>query len=553
MRQLMVCILLLAAFAFAKGEGACTVDSIAWKGEHTAFDETQMKGALGQPCDAWKAAAAKLTRYYEDQGFIAARVRGEVRHVAAGADSGVVAGTSVPAGSGDVAGANAGAVSGSGMPADSGIVAGSEPPAGSEAIAGPGTPAGELRERNVLEIEILRGAGYVWAPPENLDSSGTKREVFAKLSGIEAGEAVSLTDLERSERRLSRIGYYNRTAPTRLFRDPARNRIVPVFSMRKANVSEAEGVLTYSSEDNVWEGKLDVNLYNIAGTARDLQLEGYTGENTRHLSGSYKEPWILGTAWNVVVRGNFDEETLDAPADGMNGGTADAGDIADVADTSGATQETVERVVVGEAGITRDIGFDFSIGVFFGISEDDKHTSFEMSYVSLDRFVLPRSGWRMDASATWKMARPDSLDNYLAAKANVMAYYPLYGNFIARFAGMAGGIFPSGATLRRTDLFALGGPGDFKGMQYRMLRSRAYGLSEFALLWQDGYDLSIEAFYQPGLYRRLAPGHGWAREQGYGIGFTQYRSNWSVNLYYALRNGCDYLDGIIGFGVKTLF
>ena len=579
MRQLAVCILLLAAFAFAKGEGACTVDSIAWKGEHTAFDETQMKGALGQPCDAWKAAAAKLTRYYEDQGFIAAHVRGEVRHVAAGADSeevsglgmladsGVVAGSGTPAGSnagavsgpgtladsGVVAGANAGAVSGSGMPADSGIVAGSEPPAGSEAIAGPGTPAGELRERNVLEIEIQRGAGYVWAPPENLDSSGTKREVFAKLSGIEAGEAVSLTDLERSERRLSRIGYYNRTAPTRLFRDPARNRIVPVFSMRKANVSEAEGVLTYSSEDNVWEGKLDVNLYNITGTARDLQLEGYTGENTRHLSGSYKEPWILGTAWNVVVRGNFDEETLDAPADGMNGGTADAGDIADVADTSGATQETVERVIVGEAGITRDIGFDFSIGVFFGISEDDKHTSFEMSYVSLDRFVLPRSGWRMDASATWKMARPDSLDNYLAAKANVMAYYPLYGNFIARFAGMAGGIFPSGATLRRTDLFALGGPGDFKGMQYRMLRSRAYGLSEFALLWQDGYDLSIEAFYQPGLYRRLAPGHGWAREQGYGIGFTQYRSNWSVNLYYALRNGCDYLDGIIGFGVKTLF
>ena len=441
MNRLVLYILLLAAFAFAKGEGACTVDSIAWKGEHTAFDEAQMKGALGQPCDAWKALAAKLERYYEDQGFIAARVQGEVRH------------------------------------------------------------EGGTHGRNVLELEIQRG--------------------------IEAGEAVSLTDLERSERRLSRIGYYNRTAPTRLFRDPARNRIVPAFSMRKANVSEAEGVLTYSSEGNVWEGKLDVNLFNIAGTARDLELEGFTGENTRHLSGSYKEPWIFGTAWNVVVRGNFDEETVE--------------------------DSTIERVVVGEAGITRDIVFDFSIGVFLGISEDDKHTSLEMSYVSLDRFVLPRSGMRLDASASWKIDRPDSLDNFLAVTAVVTAYYPLYGNFIARFAGMAGGIFPTEADLRRSDLFALGGPGDFKGMQYRMLRSRAYGLSEFALLWQDGYDLSIEAFYQPGLYRRLAPGHGWAREQGYGIGFTQYRGNWSVNLYYALRNGCDFLDGIIGFGVKTLF
>ncbi len=478
MNRLVLYILLLAAFAFAKGEGACTVDSIAWKGEHTAFDESQIKGALGQPCDAWKALAAKLERYYEDQGFVAARVQGDVLQV------------------------------------------------------------GGSRERNVLEIVIQRGAAYVWATPENLDSGGTRRDVFSRLTGIEAGEAVSLTDLERSERRLSRIGYYNRTAPTRLFRDPARNRIVPAFSMRKANVSEAEGVLTYSSEGNVWEGKLNVNLFNIAGTARDLQLEGFTGENTRHLSGSYKEPWIFGTAWNVVVRGNFDEETVEA-------------DGSQVSDSSSG--EAIERVVVGEAGITRDIGFDFSIGVFLGISEDDKHTSLEMSYVSLDRFVLPRSGMRLDASASWKIDRPDSLDNFLAVTAGITAYYPLYGNFIARFAGMAGGIFPTEADLRRSDLFALGGPGDFKGMQYRMLRSRAYGLSEFALLWQDGYDLSIEAFYQPGLYRRMNPGHGWAREQGYGIGFTQYRGNWSVNLYYALRNGCDFLDGIIGFGVKTLF
>ena len=459
-----VYILLLVAFALAKGVGVCTVDSIAWVGEHTDFDESQMNGAKGEPCEAWKPLADKLVRYYEDEGFIAARMQGEL---------------------------------------------------------------GEAGGKHVLSLKLDRGSAWVWAPAENLDSSGTKPEVFRRLAGVVEGEPVSLTDLERSERRLARIGYFDKTAPARLYRDPSRNRIFPAYSMRKANVSTAEGVLTYSSEENVWEGKLDVILLNIAGTARDLQLEGFTGEDSRHLSGYYKEPWILGSAWNVVLRGNFDEETVE--------------------------DSTIERVIVGEVGITRDIGFDFSIGVYFGISEDDKHSSFEMSYVSLDRFVLPRSGWRLDASATWKMARHDSLDNFLLARAGVLAYYPLYGNFISRFSGMAGGIFPSGAALRRTDLFALGGPGDFKGMHYRSLRSRAYGLSELAILWQDGYDLSIEAFYQPGLYRRLAPGHGWAREQNYGVGFTQYRGNWSINLYYALHNGCDFLDGILGFGVKTLF
>ena len=476
MKKTVLYILLFAAFAMAEGVGVCTVDSIVWTGEHSEFDELQMNGAKGEPCDAWKLLADKLVRYYENNGFIAARVQGDMA---------------------------------------------------------------EAGGKHVLTLELDRGSAWVWAPAENLDSSGTKAEVFRRLAGIVEGDPVSLTDLERSERRLARIGYFDKTAPARLYRDPSRNRIFPAYSMRKANVSTAEGVLTYSSEENVWEGKLDVSLFNIAGTARDLQLEGFTGEDSRHLSGYYKEPWILGTAWNVVVRGNFDEETIDA-----------AGDSPESDSTSG---EAVERTIVGEVGITRDIGFDFSIGVYFGISEDDKHSSFEMSYVSLDRFVLPRSGWRLDASVTWKMARPDSLDNFLSAKASVVAYYPLYGNFISRFSGMAGGIFPSGAALRRTDLFALGGPGDFKGMHYRSLRSRAYGLSELAILWQDGYDLSIEAFYQPGLYRRLAPGHGWAREQNYGVGFTQYRGNWSINLYYALHNGSDFLDGIIGFGVKTLF
>ncbi len=478
MNRLVLYILLFVSFALAEGVGVCTVDSIAWRGEHSGFDDSQMNDALGAPCDAWKGVADNLVRYYEDQGFVAAHASGTLQ------------------------------------------------------------PAGE---RHVLELEMVRGALYVWAPPENADSAGTKREVFAKLSGIEDGKPVSLTDLERSERRLARMGYFEKTAPARLYRDPSRNRIFPVFSMRKANISTAEGVLTYSSDENIWEGRLDVSLYNIAGTARDLQLEGFTGESSRHLTGYYKEPWVLGSAWNVVVRGNFDEETVDGDA---------AGDSLESDSTSG---EVVERTIVGEVGVTRDIGFDFSIGVFFGMSEDDKHSTFEISYVSLDRFVLPRRGWRLNATATWKMARPDSLDNYLGASASVLAYFPLYGNFISRFTGMAGGIFPTGASLARKDYFALGGPENFRGMHYRTLRSRSYGLSELAILWQYGYDLSVEAFYQPGLYRRLAPGHGWAREQNYGIGFTQYRGNWSVNLYYALRNGENYLDGVIGFGLKTLF
>ena len=400
---------------------------------------------------------------------------------------------------------------------------------------------GSVDSSGVLSLEFVRGSAWVWASAENLDSSKTKKDVLVKLSGLRPGAYVSTTELERADRKLSRMGYFQRIAPAQMFRDPHRNRIVPVFYMRDAAVSQAQALLTYSSEENSWEGQLNLNLYNILGTARDLHLEGFIGEGARRLEGSYKEPWIFATSWNVVARGMFNEETVTGAADGVEGvGSAD-------------TAEFLERKIYGEIGVTREIGFDFSLGVFLGVSEDDKYSTLEVSYVSLDRFALPRSGWRLNSCVSYKMDRPDSLDNYLVAYADVTRYMPLYRNFIARFSGAAGGVFPSGGALKRTDLFALGGMNSFRGMDYQMVRSRSYGYSELALMWQDGYDLSVEVFYQPGLYRRSGMEHGWAREQDYGIAFTQYRKNWSFNFYYAMRNGENYLDGIVGMGVKTLF
>lgn len=381
---------------------------------------------------------------------------------------------------------------------------------------------GEINDAGVLSVKRERGSAWVWAEPENLDSSGSKPDVFRRQTGIVAGELVSPQNLERSDMKLARLGYYNQVAPVQMYRDPTRNRIVPVYHMRAAAVSEAYALLTYSSETDVWEGNVNVALYNIMGTARDLLVQGYTSDDARRLEGSYKEPWIFGTAWNVIARGYFDEDSS-------------------------------AREAYGEIGVSRDIGFDFTVGVFLGVGNNRKTSSLELSYVSLDRFVLPRSGTRFKGTLMWNMSRPDSLDNYLKASAKLSRYLPLFGNWITRFSGAAGGIFPTDATLDRLDYFALGGMDSFRGMDVRFLRSRAYGYSEMALLWQFGYDLSIEAFYQPGLYRAFGPYHGWKREQDYGLAFTQYRGNWSVNLYYALRNGENYLDGIIGFGLKTLF
>ena len=454
MRIFALALLLFVVASFA--DEGCRISSVKWVGERNKIAELSMENVVGAPCDAWRGAKQKLLRYYEDRGFLGAKL--------------------------DV----------------------------------------KIDSTGMMTCEFKRGDGWVWAGPENLDSGATDVDVFRRLTGIEMGSAVSLSDLERSERKLSRLGYYEKTADVRLFRDPVRNRVVPAYSMRAAANSAAEGFLTYSSNDNVWEGRIDLSLFNILGTGRDLQLEGYSQNEARRLEGLYRERFIFGTSWDVLVRGFFEDDSLSRNS----------------------------RI---EVGVSRSIGFNFEVSAFVGIGNDEKSSSFEMKFVSFDRSVLPRSGTSADLALSWIMDRPDSLDSYLRLESSFVHYIPLYKNFIARYSAAAGTMLPSGGAFARDDMFALGGLDSFKGMMYRLVRTRAYGFSQAAFLWQDGYDLSIEVLYQPGLYRRMAPFHGWAREHDYGVGFTQYRKSWSFSIYYALRNGCDYLDGVLGFGAKTLF
>lgn len=449
-----VTVLLLGAVLSRASE--CRIERIEWVGDYSEFEELSMNAVVGMPCDSWHGTKQKLLRYYEDRGFLGAKLDVNV----------------------DSAG--------------------------------------------VAHCKFERGSAWVWAEPENFDSSATDINVFRQLTGLEIGDKVSLSDLERSESKMARIGYYEKTADVRLFRDPVRNRVVPVYSMRAVPISAAEGFLTYSSDEKVWEGKVNLALFNILGTGRDLQLEGYSQKDSRRIEGAYRERFIFGTAWDVLVRGFFEDDSLSRDS----------------------------RL---ELGVSRNIGFDFEVSAFVGIGNDEKSSSFELSYVSFDRRMLPRRGSSLDVSLAWMIDRPDSLDSYLRMEAALVHYVPLYRNFIVRYSAAAGTLLPSGGSFAREDLFALGGINSFKGMMYGFMRTRAYGFSQAALLWQDGYDLSIELFYQPGLYRRMRPFHGWAREHDYGIGFTQYRKSWSFSIYYALRNGCDYLDGMLGFGAKTVF
>ena len=148
-------ILLLAGLAFAD---PCRITAVQWVGECESYEESQVQALVGKSCESWPLTRDRIVSYYENRGFLSAKL------------------------------------------------------------------SGELDSAGVLTVQLDRGIPWVWADPENMDSSGSDTEVFRRQTKIEPGKLVSPLELERSDMKMASLGYYNRAAPAQMFRDPVRNR-----------------------------------------------------------------------------------------------------------------------------------------------------------------------------------------------------------------------------------------------------------------------------------------------------------------------------------------
>lgn len=374
-----------------------------------------------------------------------------------------------------------------------------------------------------FRLDLDRGNAWVWAAAENAEQSRSGKETFARLSGLESGTPVRLSDLERARRKLVNSGYFESTEGARVFRDSLRHRLVPVFWMRDLPINSVEGILSYASGDEGgFAGNLELSLYNMRGTGRDLEISGETGDLTHSLSAFYREPWILGTGFDGIVRGNFEEDST-------------------------------YRDFLFEAGVSRDVGFFFDFAVLGGIGKDRWTYTLEGSFKDEDRVILPRHGVSLEGMFRVIRDRDSARAYSSVLQANGHFLTPIRDGWVLQTSFAAGTLLPTDRSFSRSDLFSLGGIESLKGYRPGFFRTRAYGVTEADLQWHALERTAFHAFFEPSLHRALPPGHGWVDTYSYGFGISQYRSSWSFSLYYALHSGADALDGLLHFGVKALF
>jgi len=361
---------------------------------------------------------------------------------------------------------------------------------------------------------IDRGSAWVWSYALQLKKGKTDADVFADLSQIQAGSPVVLSQVPRAERSLLRLGYFVKNSEAKLYRIENRNRLVPVFDLADATANFAEASVAYDAatgENNLY---LMVQLLNMAGTARDFSLSGENSENYSSVEMSYKEPFIFGPKTSLKLFVFFSEE------------------------------DTVKQHNINLAYIHK-LGWEWQYSVGGGYKNNEVFYSLSLSYDNRDKMPLPFNGLFVEGVT--------EISKFIALGLRGENYQPFSENWTLLYSAQGHGMLPSNGNYEKQDLFSVGGQRDFKSMQPRSLRTRAYGTGEMDFQWHGLRQSALHIFGQLGAYRNERPFSGWERVLAGGLGWEQGISNFSLAIFYAVQYDMHPMDGLLNLSVKMGF
>ncbi len=140
----------------------------------------------------------------------------------------------------------------------------------------------------------------------------TRPAVVERLAGLRRGVPFRQVDAERARQRLLRSGLFATVAPIGLGQGVDRTAGVMVIEVTEARHNRAVGVVGYTGRGEGLTGIFDLELGNLAGTARRaaVRWEG-RGRGVSSFDLAYREPWVAGAPVALELRlGRVIQDTL---------------------------------------------------------------------------------------------------------------------------------------------------------------------------------------------------------------------------------------------------
>ena len=383
-----------------------------------------------------------------------------------------------------------------------------------------------VREGPLTHIESIRVS----------KGARTKPHVAARLAGLRLGMLYRQHVLDQVERRLLNTGYFSSVSEPRLTSGSGPGNIAVEIDIEEGPTHRLHGAVGLSQEGAL-AGSFDLQLRNIAGTAREVRFaweSSGTGRSDVFLA--YKEPWVLGLppALTVEVQ-QIVEDTVWVERSGRVGLSWELGK-----GFTGALGYATRRVIPGESAV--------------GIVPTRTNEGWGQAVWDRERRLgLWETGYRFRLWTAYQQRQNLETGDKIPqvpVELDAIRHVPLHGHWSLGFSAGWRQLVTAEKTVPVPDQYPLGGARTLRGYREKQFRSKAVGWLRTEYRVIPDRRTSLFLFMDTGFYLE---DESWESRRGFGLGIRVDTALGIMELDYGIPEGVDLLDGRIHLALGREF
>ncbi len=391
---------------------------------------------------------------------------------------------------------------------------------------------------DTLRVTINKGELYYFGPLYNADTSKSNDSILNRFSLIPVHTPFSETTLQKIQERFNRSPLFTLLPYPDILKHPNRSILYPAFHIQDNAINSAELILSYSNNQDDFDGKALISLYNIAGTMRDLTFHYFSDESATDISLHYREPWILDTDASAMVEVSLVE------------------------------LDTTYKKSAVESGILLDLSFEQSFGLYIGTkiqselnngSQQFYWSRFDITRDTKNRRTLASSGSLAYASLQITTGEQATESSQFSSThtGSITWHQSLIPSLIVQPQLQWGTIF-SNSPLKPIESFLLGGTQSIRGFRERTFITQSYLSTPTELHLTYGVSKtnqptnSLYIFVDP-LVHNPSLSKKWLFDIGYGVGIQQHTDIFTIGVAFASNPSTPVLKSLIHVSAKSHF
>ena len=327
-------------------------------------------------------------------------------------------------------------------------------------------------------VPILRGPLVHFGRIEVVGNTKTRDKVIRRELEIVEGDKFSETALERSRRRVTALGYFERVDLTT--QDEGSDRITVAVEVAEKPTGTFQVGAGFSSIEN-FIATAQIQQANLFGNGQSLSLNAQLSGIRTLINVRYFEPYLLDSSVGLTVDLFEQLRIYNDFSQGTRGGALTFGYPIIDPELSASLTYTLQRDTVSTETTSTFLQGGSSLSAFnrlplANLFNDGITSSFRpaLTWDTRDNRLFPTSGVYLRGSTEIAISEFGSTNEFLRNRFTGRFYYPLGAGFVLKLNSEMGLVTsPSADGVPIFARFFLGGIVDVRGFRFRSIGPRA--------------------------------------------------------------------------------